>query len=186
MRIHSTPVKLCGDREVPARVYYYQNPYMWLKVNWQMFKLKLLNKEFNPNEFNRGSVQAISTVTDIVATGHLDRLQGLLSPTAIGKLKGDMTRWTDEMVRHVGVKASDLKLAVPTKVHISTLSSRRVCNIDMWYLAIKWRDLDNVILMDLVARFQNEDFTNTHNTDWTITVFELRRYHVQSYSREEE
>lgn len=175
-----------NERAMPS-VYYYQNPFQWLKIKWQILKLKNQDKSFNEKEFNRGSKQAISAVTSIVKDEKLEDLEDLLTPFALAKLRRDiLVLWNDEIVRNIDLKLSDIKLAVPTRVHIRTtqLPYKKLCDIDMWYMAMKWRDMDALLIIDFVARFSRDFTYNQYNSDWTISFFELRKYHVQSYNRD--
>jgi len=176
--IHSEARK---ERLMPT-VYYYQNPLHWLKIKWKLMKLKRWDKEFNEEDFKRGTRQAISSVTNIVSAEHFDDLNNLLTPFALMKLRRDvLVHWNDDMIRNVNVGLSDIKLAVPTRVHFPQIPLHpQVCDIDMWYMAMKWRDYDILLIMDFVARF-NRNFTNNHNSEWTISFFELRKYHLKHY-----
>uniref|UniRef100_A0A1B6LMP3 Uncharacterized protein n=1 Tax=Graphocephala atropunctata TaxID=36148 RepID=A0A1B6LMP3_9HEMI len=184
---HNTAVKLYNTNEEPAMpaVYYYQNPFHWLRIKWQLMKLKQWDREFNEKEFTRGSTYAISSVTGLVSYENYDDLKGLLTPFALSKLRRDiLVLWNDDIVRNIGLTLGDIKLAVPTRVHIRTSprTYKRLCDIDMWYMAMKWRDLNALLIMDLVARFTRDYSTTNALSDWTISFFELRKYHVQSYN----
>ncbi|KAG8249103.1 hypothetical protein J6590_026027 [Homalodisca vitripennis] len=187
---HSSVAKLHNtndERGMPA-VYYYQNPFHWLRIKWQLLKLKQWDKEFNETEFTRGSTYAISSVTSIVSYENYDDLKGMLTPFALSKLRRDiLVLWNDEIVKNIGLTLDDIKLAVPTRVHIRTgpRAYKRLCDIDMWYMAMKWRDLNALLIMDIVARF-TRDYTHTDSlSDWTISFFELRKYHVQNYNTQQ-
>lgn len=172
-----------NERPMPT-AYYYQNPFQWMKIKWQLIKMKNYDKDFNVEEFKRGSKQALSTITNIVRDERLDDLEGLLTPLASAKLRRDMLVWNDEILRNIGVKLSDIKLAIPTRVNIRTIQllNTRLCDIDMWYMAMKWKNLDDLIITDFVARFSRDITHNHYNSDWTISFFELRKYYLQSYS----
>lgn len=184
---------LSRDKDMPT-VYYYQNPLQFLAVKWKMFKLRKWDEDFSEKDFTRGSTQAVSAVTNFVSYKKFDDLEGLLTPIALSKLRRDiLILWNDDIINHIGLKHSDIKLAVPTRVslqkstdrsaHPGKLARKKVCDIDMWYMAMKWRDLEALLIIDLVARF-NKDFNDVQNPDWTISFFELRKYHVRTFNRD--
>lgn len=181
------------DKDMPT-VYYYQNPLQYLRVKWKMFKLRKWDEDFTEKDFTRGSTQAVSAVTKYVSHKKYDDLEGLLTPTALSKLRRDiLVLWNDDIVNHIGLKHSDIKLAVPTRVtllnntkrseHTGKVTRTKVCDIDMWYMAMKWRDMEALLIIDLVARF-HKDFNDLQNPDWTISFFELRKYHVRTLGRD--
>ncbi|XP_054258674.1 uncharacterized protein LOC128983415 [Macrosteles quadrilineatus] len=184
-QLHTTqiPWRDTHNRTFPM-VYYYQNPLDWLKIKWQLLKLKKWDRDFNENDFFVGSTYAISSVTHKIRLESYNELEGLLTPIALSKLKRDiLVLWNDDILRNIALKLTDIKLAVPTKVQLRSvpLSPAKLCDIDMWYMAMKWQDPSNtaLLIIDVVARF-NRDF---NHPDWTISFFELRKYHVQNYNQ---
>jgi hypothetical protein len=148
-----------------------------------MYKLRRWDKEFNQQEFYMGSAYAISSVTHKIRYEHYKDLEGLLTPFALAKLKRDvLVLWNDEIQRNIALTVPDIKLAVPTNVHLRGALRSKTCDIDMWFMAMKWLDPENtaLLIIDVVARFTRD----LPKSDWTISFFELRKYHIQSYNNE--
>ncbi|XP_066990973.1 m-AAA protease-interacting protein 1, mitochondrial isoform X2 [Anabrus simplex] len=165
-------------RPVP-KLLYMQNPLTWLvnKLDFGMLR-RTWDPQFDESEFRRGTKQAISTITHLVAMNMFDNLKGLLTKQALAVLQHEVeTSWTDQQRRNIALEPEDIQLAVPRRVHFQRI---KFCDVDMIFIALKWAEHSGsnaYIFIEIIARFHRE-YSEGRLPDWTLSLFQVTRFNV--------
>ncbi|KAJ8946696.1 hypothetical protein NQ318_006953 [Aromia moschata] len=142
----------------------------WLKTKFQLRKLqKTWDPEFSEGVFIYGTTKAVCRITEIIHQNKPGELEGLLTTSAKIKLTDDMTnKLTKTQKKIIKIKPEDIKILVPTTVHLTTDGDKKNCRVGMRILALKWIQQSNGALR-LVLIY----YTDGQQSDWTISAFDV-------------
>lgn len=128
------------EKQLPTLIYI-QNPITWMinKIDFKMLR-SAWDPEFDESEFRRGSIQvcsflcfalmlgstitqnnvsqAVSVICTLISRNMWESLRGLISRQALVRLQRDVeVNWSDEQRQNIFMESSDVRLALPRKVH---------------------------------------------------------------------
>ncbi|KAL0274601.1 UNVERIFIED_CONTAM: hypothetical protein PYX00_002696 [Menopon gallinae] len=171
-------------RTLPTLLYVH-NPVTWLlnKLDFKMLK-SAWDSNFDEKEFKRGAKQAVSVICCQLSENLWDNLRGLITRQALIRLQRDVeVNWSDEQRRNICVQPSDIKLALPKRVHFLRISDQRFVYVDMVFVALKFKEkepspLKDVVFIEMVARF-HRNYTTGQLPNWTVSLFKVTRFNIQ-------
>lgn len=150
----------------------------WLKTK---FRFKMLQKtwdpEFTEGSFIYGTSRAICRITEIIHDNKPEQLKGLLTTSALIKLRDDISTKLSKMQKLIiRIKPEDIKILVPVKVSLDRDGEYKKCKVAMRVLALKWIRQGNGTLRLVLVALQTEflrDYTHGTASDWTISAFDI-------------
>ncbi|XP_047020095.1 m-AAA protease-interacting protein 1, mitochondrial isoform X2 [Helicoverpa zea] len=159
-----------------------QNPFTWLMIKIDFSVLRnIWDPTFVEREFKYGTKQAISRVTQVISSGQLKDLNGLLTKPARLSLLRELDRnWGDKQRSLLALKLDDIQISSPRKVYFIRIADKKFCDVDMAFLALKWvpiNSIDALIFTEIFARFHRE-YTPHSIPEWTIAYFKVTRFEV--------
>ncbi|XP_022816081.1 m-AAA protease-interacting protein 1, mitochondrial-like [Spodoptera litura] len=168
-------------RRVP-RLILLQNPFTWLMIKIDFSVLRnIWDPTFHEREFKFGTKQAISRVTQVISTGQLKELNGLLTKPARLSLVRELDRnWGEKQRSLLALKNDDIQISSPRKVYFIRIGDKKFCDVDMAFLALKWAPINSIealIFTEIFARFHRE-YTPHCIPEWTIAYFKVTRFEV--------
>lgn len=183
-RNFSISAKMLNERgqKPTAKVVYVQSPFTWLDNKFKFYALKTRwDPNFDLNEFQYGTRQAISTVTTLISTGDYSSLHGLLSKKAIEKVQQEVQLWNSSKQSGIGLSFDDICVNSVRKVDLQVIVDHLHCDIDVALVGIKrlsgnTRDGKDVqfLILELIARFHRE-YTRGVLPEWTITNLTFKK-----------
>ncbi|KAK6629856.1 hypothetical protein RUM43_003677 [Polyplax serrata] len=169
------------EKQLPTLIYI-QNPITWMinKIDFKMLK-SAWDPEFDESEFRRGSIQAVSVICTLISRNMWESLRGLISRQALVRLQRDVeVNWSDEQRQNIFIESSDVRLALPRKVHFLRIAEKKFVDVDMMFVAMRFKDVpstvkNDLVLIELVARF-HRNYTTGEIPNWTVTLFKVTRF----------
>ncbi|XP_068630657.1 m-AAA protease-interacting protein 1, mitochondrial-like [Battus philenor] len=159
-----------------------QNPFRWLmtKIDFRVLR-SVWDPSFTEKEFQYGTKQAISRVTQVISNGNYEDLNGLLTKPARLSLLRELERnWNGRHRVLLALKHEDIQISSPRKVYFIRIADKKFCDVDMSFLALKWvpiNTVDALIFTEIFARFHRE-YTPHCIPEWTIAYFKVTRFEV--------
>lgn len=160
-----------------VKVWYIPNPFKWLHNRTE---IATLQKDWDPSftleTFKFGAIQAICTVTDLMSQREWGELCGLLTQSAIDKLRS--TKWTFDQTHNLTLSPENVQTAVIKDVKLHTIVDQKYCDIDVILIGAREPysvDKHSIILLEYFARF-HRNYTEGRLPEWTITVFTLHNF----------
>ncbi|KAF9798853.1 hypothetical protein SFRURICE_020417 [Spodoptera frugiperda] len=168
-------------RRVP-RLILLQNPFTWLMIKIDFSVLRnIWDPSFHERDFKFGTKQAISRVTQVISSGQLKELNGLLTKAARLSLMRELDRnWGEKQRSLLALKNDDIQISSPRKVYFIRIGEKKFCDVDMAFLALKWAPINSIealIFTEIFARFHRE-YTPHCIPEWTIAYFKVTRFEV--------
>ncbi|XP_050715526.1 uncharacterized protein LOC126998145 [Eriocheir sinensis] len=160
-----------------VKVLYVPNPLRWLHNRMELATLKAKwDPSFDLQAFKFGAIQAICTVTDLMSQREWGELCGLLTQSAIDKLRS--TKWTYDQTHNLVMCPDNVQSAVIKDVRMHTIVDEKYCDIEVLLIGAREPynvDKHSLILIEYLARF-NRNFGEGRLPDWTITMFRLHNF----------
>ncbi|KAH9644261.1 hypothetical protein HF086_003760 [Spodoptera exigua] len=168
-------------RRVP-RLILLQNPFTWLMIKIDFSVLRnIWDPTFHEREFKFGTKQAISRITQVISSGQLKDLNGLLTKPARLSLMRELDRnWGEKQRSLLALNHDDIQISSPRKVYFIRIGDKKFCDVDMAFLALKWAPINSIealIFTEIFARFHRE-YTPHCIPEWTIAYFKVTRFEV--------
>ncbi|XP_046752077.1 m-AAA protease-interacting protein 1, mitochondrial-like [Diprion similis] len=92
-----------------------------------------IDPEFDFEEFTKGSLQAVLTVSNALSREDYESLEDLVAPDAIEILKGNISRMSDEQKAEIAMDSKELVLFLPANINIRNDESSKTVEILMLY-----------------------------------------------------
>lgn len=159
-------------------LFYFPHVTRWLKTKLRFKYLqKTWDPDFSEGAFIFGTTQALCRITEIINANRLQDLKNLVKPSVERKLKEDVeVKLTSMQKEMIQLRPEDIKLLVPLQVKFETGDGRRICNVLLKSLSLKWHESPKnlkLVLIILEAAFER-DYSNVPN-EWIISDFDIQQ-----------
>ncbi|XP_044743595.1 uncharacterized protein LOC123305825 isoform X2 [Chrysoperla carnea] len=163
------------------RLIYMPNVFRWMKHKFEFWILAHWDPDFNEGAFRYGTRQAVSTITNVLQTRKYEQLSDLMTRNARTMLIYEFeTRWPSTYKDIVALKPEEIQLIIPRKLAFNRSLGRRICEVDLVFIGLKWSEYRSrraMVFMETFARFKR-DFDNRLVPEWTISLFKIHRFQI--------
>ncbi|EFA06065.1 uncharacterized protein LOC107398255 [Tribolium castaneum] len=157
---------------------YVPHVFRWVKSKLRFKYLKKIwDPEFSEGAFIYGSTKAVCKITEIISSGRLDELDGLMTVSAKIRLQDDVTYRLNPTQRNlILLKPEDIKILIPITVTLAKEGAGRMCRVNLRILGLKWHEVtsDNykLVLVALQTEF-SRDYSEEATPEWIISGFSI-------------
>ncbi|RZB49886.1 hypothetical protein BDFB_009748 [Asbolus verrucosus] len=150
----------------------------WIKSKLRFKYLKKIwDPEFSEGAFIYGSTQAVCRITEIINSGNIEELEGLMTVSAKIKLQDDINyRLSQAQKKLIVLKPKDIKILVPINVTFDKEGPGKICRVGLRVLALKWHEMTKenykLVLVALQTEF-SRDYGEDAAPDWIISGFSI-------------
>lgn len=127
---------------------------VWLQ---QKIALPIIDRDFNPDEFLDGALQAMEIVSARLANREYDQLESLIAPDALEEIKNNVDGMTDEQRCRIPITVDDIYNRKIGKIEITTDNTCKPPEhmVSILVLAMAVRNESNVVNNDEDAESNN-------------------------------
>ncbi|XP_046752081.1 uncharacterized protein LOC124414934 [Diprion similis] len=113
-------------------------------------------QDFDFEEFGRGSVEAVLTVSDALSFEDYEGLEGIVTPDAIEVLKGNVSRMSKKQKAEIAMDKENLVFYCPISINIRDDESPKIVEVLMLYHFLQnWRGFQGAPIHTLLAALDN-------------------------------
>lgn len=157
-----------------------RNPLEWLKSKWHVYVLQSsLDPEFDLEEFVSGSKHASSKVSNIIASGDLDELDGIVTQEGQSRICNSLENYEPSLRKELAFTVDDIQLTRVKEISVDRTGGQ--LDIDMYVLAVRFFKEDNKVfrvITDLFIRFNRIFKKSNLPTPWIISDIEILRHGI--------
>lgn len=157
---------------------YVPHVFRWLKSKLRFKYLKRIwDPEFSEGAFIYGSTKAVCRITEIISSGKLQDLEGLMTVSARLRLQDDITYRLNKIQRKlIMLKPDDIKILIPITVNLTSEGAGRMCRVNLRILGLKWHEVTSenykLVLVALQSEF-SRDYSEAAPPEWIISQFSI-------------